>query len=171
MEWLPFDLHPEYPDEGIGREELDARYGGERWREGLRRTFAEAGLPASPDIERVPRSLNALRVGELARDRARLAELHPRLFDAYWARARDIGDDEVLVEEATACGIDEGEVREVLGSDRYHDRVQAETARALELGVTGVPAWVVDGRLLVPGAQPHELFERVLERLGHAPAA
>jgi predicted DsbA family dithiol-disulfide isomerase len=39
----------------------------------------------------------------------------------------------------------------------------------LELGAGGVPAWVVDDRVLVPGAQPHELFERVMEQLGHEP--
>jgi predicted DsbA family dithiol-disulfide isomerase len=41
----------------------------------------------------------------------------------------------------------------------------------LELGAGGVPAWLVDDRLLVPGAQPHELFDQVLERLGHQPVA
>jgi predicted DsbA family dithiol-disulfide isomerase len=43
-----------------------------------------------------------------------------------------------------------------------------ETREIQELGGTGVPAWIIDERVLVPGAQPHDVFERVLERLGHA---
>jgi predicted DsbA family dithiol-disulfide isomerase len=39
----------------------------------------------------------------------------------------------------------------------------------MDVGVTGVPAWVIDERVLVPGAQPHDVFERVLAKLGYAP--
>ena len=123
-----------------------------------------AGTPG-----RIPSSRKALRVAELARERDRYADLHPRLFDAFWARDRDLGDDAVLGEEAAAAGLDEGEVREVLASDRYMDVVQRETTQALEIGASGVPAWVVDERLLVPGAQPEELFDRVFEKLGYTP--
>ena len=51
----------------------------------------------------------------------------------------------------------------------YLPRIEAQTTAALDLGAGGVPAWLIDQRLLVPGAQPHEVFTRVLERLGHAP--
>ena len=52
----------------------------------------------------------------------------------------------------------------------YLERIEAQTTAATDLGAGGVPAWVIDQRVLVPGAQPHELFAQVLERLGHAPA-
>lgn len=169
MRWLPFDLHPEYPPEGIPRAELDARYGGAQWRERLAAMFADAGLPMASEIERVPNSMKALRLGELARARGAYDGLHPRLFDAYWARGLDIGDDEVLVAEATAVGLDEVEVREVLAGEAYRDVVTAATRSATEAGASGVPAWAVDRRVLIPGAQPHDVFEQVLGRLGHAP--
>jgi predicted DsbA family dithiol-disulfide isomerase len=51
------------------------------------------------------------------------------------------------------------------------EAIENETRTAVEIGVTGVPGWLVDQRLLVPGAQPHEVFERVLTRLGHEPQA
>ena len=66
-------------------------------------------------------------------------------------------------------GLGEAEVREVLASERYADVVAQDTATALESGAGGVPAWVLDDRLLIPGAQPEEVFDRVLERVGHAP--
>ena len=132
--------------------------------------FEEAGLPHAEPLEKVPNSRGALMLGELARDRGAYDELHPRLFDAYWARGRDIGDERVLAEEGAAVGLDEAEIIEAVRDERYLDRIEAETRAAFEVGVSGVPAWVIDQRLLVPGAQPHDVFERVLERLGHLPA-
>jgi predicted DsbA family dithiol-disulfide isomerase len=131
--------------------------------------FAEAGLPRAETLEKVPNSRRALMLSEYARGQGAFAALHTRLFDAYWARGRDIGDEHVLVEEGVAAGLDAAAVIDALNDERYLERVRAETRAALELGAGGVPAWLIDQRLLVPGAQPHEVFDRVLERLGHAP--
>jgi predicted DsbA family dithiol-disulfide isomerase len=106
-------------------------------------------------------------LAELARERGAFEALHARLFDAYWARARDIGDPAVLIEEGTSVGLEESDVVEALGNPSYLDRLEQETRTAIELGAGGVPAWVIDRRLLVPGAQPEEVFERVFERLGY----
>src|SRR5437588_276230 len=108
-------------------------------------------------------------LAELARDDGSFDALHPRLFDAYWARGRDIGDERVLVEEGSAAGLEGGEIIDALRDGRYLEGIEAQTRAAIELGAGGVPAWLIDRRLLVPGAQPHEVFSRVLERLGHAP--
>ena len=131
--------------------------------------FDEAGLPHAEALDKVPNSRRALMVAELARERGEFGALHPRLFDAYWARGRDIGDDRVLVEEGAAVGLEQGDVLDALRDGRYKERIEQFTEAALQLGAGGVPAWLVDERLLVPGAQPHDVFERVLERLGHAP--
>lgn len=136
--------------------------------ERLAAMFDQAGLAHAQRIDKVPNSLRALILGELARDRGVLDALHPRLFDAYWARGRDIGDEQVLVEEGVGVGLDRAEIVEALANPAYLERVVGQTREALELGASGVPAWVIDERILVPGAQPHEVFERVLERLGHA---
>lgn len=131
--------------------------------------FERAGLPYAGRIDKVPNSRRALMVSELARERDCFEALHRRIFEAYWARGRDIGDEQVLAEEAMAVGLEQKEIRRAMVDDTYLVRIQAETRGALELGVNGVPAWLIDRRLLVPGAQPHEMFERALERLGHAP--
>lgn len=130
--------------------------------------FDQAGLAHADRLDKVPNSLRALILGELARDRGVLGELHPRLFDAYWARGRDLGGEQVLIEEGGAVGLDREEIVDALFDPAYLERVLSQTREALELGASGVPAWVIDERVLVPGAQPHEVFERVLERLGHA---
>jgi len=131
--------------------------------------FDQAGLPHADRLEKVPNSRRALMLAERARERSVFDALHPRLFDAYWARGRDIGDDRVLVEEGAAVGLEAEDVLDALGDRRHLERIQAETRGAIELGAGGVPAWLVDDRLLVPGAQPHEVFARVMEGLGHPP--
>lgn len=127
--------------------------------------FDDAGLPYSREITHVPNSRRAQQLIELARDRGLHDALHHRVMDAYWHRARDIGDTAVLREEAAAAGLDAGEVDDVLAGDRYLDRLEAETRTLHEMGGGGVPAWLIDDRVLVPGAQPHEVFERAIERL------
>ena len=132
--------------------------------------FAQAGLPYAENLEKVPNSRRSLMLAELARERDVFDAVHERLFDAYWARGRDIGDERVLVEEGSAAGLDEGDIVDALRDGRYLKGIEQQTRAALELGAGGVPAWVIDQRVLVPGAQPHEVFAQVLERLGHGQA-
>jgi predicted DsbA family dithiol-disulfide isomerase len=130
--------------------------------------FAERGLEYNPHPDVVPNSLDALRLTELARDLGAHAELHDRLMDAYWARARDLGDHDVLREEAAAAGLPADEVEDVLAGDRFRDRVHASTREAYSIGANAVPAFVLDRRLLVLGAQPDEVFESAFRQLESA---
>jgi predicted DsbA family dithiol-disulfide isomerase len=159
--WLPFELHPEYPPEGIPRAQLLARYGS--FEERLRERFAEEDLPYTPNPDVVPNSFAALRLAELARDLDRHDEIHDRLMDAYWRDGVNIGDDDEL--RRLLHDLPQDDVERVLTSDEYADRVRASTQQALGIGANGVPAWVIDGKLLVPGAQPREVFERAFEQL------
>jgi predicted DsbA family dithiol-disulfide isomerase len=129
--------------------------------------FDEAGLPHATRT-RLPNSRAALNVGELARERGVHEPLHARLMTAFWAEDRDISDPDVLVEEAAAFGLEEDEVRAAATAFPYQDRVEASTAAVHEMGAGGVPAFVIDDQVLIPGAQPHDLFEKVMEKLGRA---
>jgi predicted DsbA family dithiol-disulfide isomerase len=139
------------------------------WRERLVPLFADAGLELHPGLSHQPNSRKALMLGELARERRVFERLHPRLFHAYWAEGRDIGDEAVLLEEGAAAGLEAGDIRSALADERHLEQVESWTRALFEFGAGGVPAWLVDERLMVPGAQPRDVFERVLERLGHAP--
>ncbi len=150
---------------------LDSRYGGPRWRKQLWRMFESAGLPYSRGIALVPNSRKALRLAELARERGRFDALHQRLFNAYWARGLDLGADSVLLAEGAAAGLSHAEMTDVLAGDRYLDVIEARTHEAMGVGASGVPAWVVDSKLLIPGAVPHDVFARAMRQLGHEPVA
>jgi predicted DsbA family dithiol-disulfide isomerase len=162
--WLPFDLHPEYPAEGIPRGQLHARYGAS-FHDRLKDRFAEEGLAYNPPPGVVPNTMRALRVTELARDRGLHGPVHDRLMDAYWSEARNIGDPDELRPLAVEAGLDLADVDEVLAGDAYRDRVIALTQQAVSIGITGVPGFLLDRRLLVLGAQPREVFEPAFGQL------
>lgn len=164
MTWLPFDLHPEYPPTGIPRTELAARYG-DALHARLERSFAAAGLVYNPPPEVVPNTMRALCVTELARDRGVHRAVHDRLMRAYWEEGRDIGDPAELTALALQAGLTEDEAAEAMASPTYRDRVAGLTAQAHAIGVSGVPAFLLDRRLLVLGAQPRAVFEQALAQL------
>ncbi len=164
---MPFDLHPEYPPHGVPRTTLESRYG-RGFLDRVAQTVEAAGFRHAPPRV-APRSLKALQLGELARDEGRHGELHHRLFSAYWSESRDIGDMEVLVDVAADAGLDPETARTVLESGTLFDRVRQSSEAAHKIGVNAVPAWLFDKELLVLGAQPREIFENVMAKLGHYP--
>ena len=141
-----------------------ARYG-EAGIERVRRVFEANGLVYNPHPDVVPNTMKALRVTELARDRELHRPVHDRLMDGYWDEARNIGDPEELRALALEAGLDPADVDDVLAHDGYVDRVRASTAEAQSIGITGIPAFALDGRLLILGAQPREVFEQAFAQL------
>lgn len=161
--WRPFDLHPEYPPEGMPRAELRRRYGEESDNR-LRELFERNGLEFNPpDV--LPNSRDALRVTELARDRGLHEQLHDRLMDALWRDGEDLRDHDVLRTHADAVGLERADVDRVLAGDEYLERVLASTTQAHAIGINGIPAFLLGKRLLVLGAQPREVFERAFKQL------
>ena len=157
--WLPFDLHPEYPPEGISLADLHRRYGfGDQ--DPLRERFAAAGLEYNrPEI--VPNTKLALRMTELARERGLHEPFHDRLMDAYWSDATNIGEPDELRRLAAAVGLDTDDVEQVIADPvTYLAAVEGSTQQAHSVGINAVPAFVLDRRVLVLGAQPLEVFRR-----------
>jgi predicted DsbA family dithiol-disulfide isomerase len=162
--WLPFDLHPEYPPDGMPRAEIRRRYG-ERADDHLRALFERNGLVFNPP-EVMPNSRAALRLSELARDRGLHEAFHDRLMNATWSDGESVGDHGVLRAHATAVGLPDADVERVLSGDDYAERVAASTSQAASIGINGIPAFLLDERLLVLGAQPREAFEQAFAQLG-----
>ena len=127
--------------------------------------FAARGLEYRPHPDVVPNSRAALRLAELARELGLHDRFHDDVMQAYWHESRDIGDHAVLHDLAAGAGLPEPEVGAVLGSDRYLGEVEASTRSAVSIGANAVPAFLLDGRLLVLGAQPDEIFDAAVERI------
>jgi len=91
--------------------------------------------------------------------------IHDLLYRAYFVDARNIGDPDILVEIAGAAGLDQDAARAVLETRSFKDAVDADWAKSRDYGVTGVPTFVA-GQYGVVGAQPYEVLEQLLEKVG-----
>ena len=87
------------------------------------------------------------------------------LFRAHFADGRDVGDPETLAEIGAASGMDRGRSIEYLRSSQGIAEVQAQIDEARQLGVGAVPTFVFNEQYALQGAQPVELFQRVLSEL------
>jgi predicted DsbA family dithiol-disulfide isomerase len=107
-----------------------------------------------------------LRLTELARERGLHEQFHDRLMDAYWSEATDIGDAGELRRLAAEVGLDTADVERVLADpSAYLDVVLASTQQAQSIGINAIPAFLLDQRLIVLGAQPFEVFQRAFDDL------
>ena len=87
------------------------------------------------------------------------------LFEAYFVEARDIGDREVLADIADAIGMDAAVVGKLLHSDADVDDIRKRDAHSRKMGVSSVPTFIVASKHAVPGAQPPELWLKVISEL------
>ncbi len=173
VEWHPFQLNPDMPAGGMDRREyLEGKFGG---RDNAARVYgriaeaaAEAGIEMDFDaISRTPNTLDAHRMIHWASKDGRQTAVVSALFKAYFHDGRDIGDHDVLCGVAVEAGMDPDGVatRRQLRSDADRDLTRARDALARERGVTGVPTFVVGNRHVLPGAQPPDMWLRVIEDL------
>jgi predicted DsbA family dithiol-disulfide isomerase len=161
---VPFELHPEIPPEGRDRNEvLPAAYRA-RAEEGVRRLGAQVGLQLKTH-ERLINSRPALQAAEFAREHGRFDPMHHELFRAYWDEGLDVSDLGVLRQVAERAGVDPVAMEQAVVANRFGDYLDARRAEAEELMIDGIPAHVIADRYLVMGAQPYDLFERVMAKL------
>ena len=145
------------------RTDLERRYGA-GIHDHTRRLVEAAGLTFHPS-PKLPNTLHALQVTELARDRGLHDPVHSRLMHAYWSEAETSATTRRFSTSPPRRGSTARRPPSVLADGRYSDRVVASTQDANRLGINAIPAFVLDGRLLVLGAQPEQIFEQAVEQL------
>ena len=93
-----------------------------------------------------------------------------RLFELYFTEGEDIGETMVLLEAAREADMDVELVAETLATDKDVDEVHKEIALAHELGVQGVPTFVIDKTHILVGAQRAELLADALVQISEEPS-
>ena len=174
VEWHPFQLNPDMPAEGMDRRDyLRAKFGGEEGAAEVYAKVAEAAEAAGLSLDlgairRQPNTLDAHRLIHWAGIEGRQTAAVSALFAAYFKQGRDIGDREVLADIADEIGMDAAVIHRLLDSPADVEETRARDEAAREMGVTGVPTFIVAGKHAVPGAQPAALWTRVIEELAEA---
>jgi predicted DsbA family dithiol-disulfide isomerase len=169
VEWHPFQLNPDMPREGMDRAAyLNAKFG-DRAKETydqIAAHFEAIDLPANLDaITRTPNTLNAHRLIHWAGIEGRQNDLVDALFQANFVDGRDIGDRETLADLADHVGLDASVILRLLDSDADEQMIRDRDAHSREMGVNSVPTFVVAGKHAVPGAQPPDLWVRVIDEM------
>ena len=173
--WRSFQLAPGLPRvcEGDVHDYLAAKYGGGRERakamnDSMAERAAEIGLTYNFDTAVLGNTFDAHRLVHMARAAGIEEAAVERVFHAYFTDSLAVSDHEVLAALGAEVGLDADAVRAMLASDEYVDTVQAEADEALDLGIQGVPCFVIDRHYGVSGAQPPELILDALERAWEA---
>jgi predicted DsbA family dithiol-disulfide isomerase len=177
IEWHPFQLNPDMPQDGMDRRTyLETKFGG---KERAVKVYSEIDQHAREEgldldfgaIQRTPNTINAHRLIHWAGIEQKQDEMVNALFDAYFKEGRDIGDDEVLCDLADGIGMDAAVVAKLLKSDADADMIRQRDAHSRQMGVNSVPTFIVDNRHAVPGAQPADLWVNVINELMEQDAA
>ncbi|MBK3494565.1 DsbA family oxidoreductase [Viridibacillus sp. YIM B01967] len=125
----------------------------------------EVGLDYDFDHMKTANTFKSHRLAKYAEAEGKAAEMSERLLHAYFVEAKEIGLTEVLVELAVEVGLDREKVLDVLNSEDYAVEVLADIQEASQIGVRGVPFFVLNRKYAISGAQPQELFEETIRKV------
>lgn len=123
---------------------------------------AGEGLEYNLENAKYSNTFDAHRLIQLAAERGVQDEIEERFFRAYFSEGEALGDTETLVRLASEAGIDPEEARAVLAGNEYADAVREDIQEAREIGIQGVPFFILDEKYGISGAQPAELFQQAL---------
>ncbi len=171
IEWHPFQLNPDMPRGGMDRREyLEAKFGGQQGAVKaympVKERAEEAGLAINFEaMTRTPNTLDAHRLIYWAGIDERQTPVAMALFRAYFLGGRDIGDHDVLSDIADSVGMDAAVVRKLLQTDNDAEDIRKRDSQFREMGITGVPTFIVAGKHAVPGCQPKALWLQVIDEI------
>lgn len=125
---------------------------------------ADVGLEYRFDTAVPTNTFDAHRLAKYASGSGKLEQMTERLLQAYFTDSKHIGDHAVLSALADEAGLDPKEAADMLAGDAYKDEVRADEQEAAELGIRGVPFFVLNRKYGVSGAQPPEVLAQALQQ-------
>ncbi len=177
LHFQPFELNPQMPAGGQDiTEHLTQKYGSTPQqqassREAIRLRGEALGFTFRKEGRgRVYNTFDAHRLLHWAglQDAAKQHALKKALLRAYFTDGRSPGDQEVLVSAAVEAGLDGDQARAILAGDGYAAEVREREQFYLDNGIHAVPAVIINGRHLIQGGQPAEVFEQALRQIAAA---
>ena len=167
IHWHAFQLNPDLPPEGADRQAyMQQKFGSAEQIQRIHARVSAAGKAAGIDfrfdkITRSPNTFDAHRLLNLAGTQGKQGVLKERLLRAYFLEGQDLGDRAVLAALGAEVGLS-GDLRAWLASEAGKTEVREDLLSAQEIGISGVPFFILAGRYALPGAQPPEVFVQAL---------
>ncbi len=171
IEWKSFQLNPHMQtDTSINIDQYLAEVKGfsidhaRQLNAQVTQMAAAAGLTYNFDKAVVANSFNAHRLSHLAKKHGLGVAMEEQFFKAYFTDGKNIDDTETLAALGAEIGLDADEIKNILKSNTYADDVKHDIEQARDLGIQGVPFFVLNNKYAISGAQAVPVFEQTLEK-------
>ena len=164
VEWRPFYLYLDTPPEGRDLPERVKRARAQGSEERLRRLAHSYGMEFL-STQRIYNTRLAHEATEYAREHGRGNEFHKVVFRKVYAEGQDPSQWDVLRSAAEEVGLDAEEMQREVEAEKYMAAVVDKVRWAYQIGVTGVPTYVINNQYAIVGAQPYEVFKSALEQI------
>lgn len=169
--WKSYQLDPSLPDvvnesyedylvkvKGMGADQVKGML------DNVTQSAKQVGLEYNFDIALMVNSLSAHKLIQFAKTKDLGDQAEERLFLAFFTEGKNIADLATLTELGKEIGLDEAEVKAAFTDEKYAALVKQDIEEARQIGVQGVPFFVMDRKYAVSGAQPAEAFLENLEK-------
>jgi predicted DsbA family dithiol-disulfide isomerase len=164
VEWRPFYLYLDTPPEGRELPEHVKQRRASGSEERLRQIAESYGMEFV-STQRIYNTRLAHEATEYAREHGKGNEFHKILFHKVYAEGQDPSQWDVLRSAAEEVGLDADEMQREVQYEKYTAKVVDQVRWAYQIGVTGVPTYVINNRYGIVGAQPYEVFKSALEQI------
>ena len=164
VEWRPFYLYFDTPPEGRELSERIKRARANGSEDRLRSIATSYGMEFK-STERIYNTRLAHEATEFAREQGKGNEFHRVIFRMVYAEGKDPSQWDVLRSAAQEVGLDGEALQKAVESETYKVNVEEQVRWAYQIGVTGVPTYVINDRYAIVGAQPYEAFKSALEQI------
>ena len=164
VEWRPFYLYFDTPPEGRELPDTIKQKRANGSEERLRSMATSYGMEFK-STERIYNTRLAHEATEYAREHGKGVEFHKVIFRMIYAEGKDPSQWDVLRSAAQEVGLDGETMQKDVESETYKVNVEEQVRQAYQIGVTGVPTYVIDDRYAIVGAQPYEVFKSALEQI------
>jgi predicted DsbA family dithiol-disulfide isomerase len=177
VQWHPFQLNPYMGKEGQDiNEHISEKYGltdkqMEDNKQNIKAMGKKAGFDMSFDKRaRIYNTLDCHILLHFAQEKGKQTELKLALFKAYFTDGKDVSDRAVLIDAVESVGLDKQEAEIALDSEHYKKTVQDEESKFKSMGISSVPAFIINNKYLLSGGQPVENFIQSLTEIAEKEA-
>jgi len=164
VEWRPFYLYFDTPPEGRELPEYIKQKRASGSEERLISIATLYGMEFK-STQRIYNTRLAHEATEYAREHGKGNDFHKVIFRKVYSEGKDPSQWDVLRSAAQEVGLDGEAMQKDVESEKYKDNVEEQVSRAYQIGVTGVPTYVINDRYAIVGAQPYEVFKNALEQI------
>ena len=170
ISYKPFQLDPTMPTGGVDRKRyIDRKFGKDTAKE-VGNKIREAGKPVGiefnyENIIKTPNTLNSHRILKWAEKESKQEEALELLFYSYFTEGIDIGNNEELVKIAKKLGLNTKKIEKDLDSDIDIKEIELEEWSYRDLGIAGVPTYILEDNMIITGSQSSETFVNVFNKI------